>query len=166
MRTVLKSLDQGFVHFSLTISRILLITFLGALSLSLLLRYGFGAGSVVLHDVAAYSFAVLILLSVCVAQFAGKHVSCDVFGNRISEQKGRLLVSIEQIALLAIPFLLILVYCLPDVLFSWKFLEGSSEPGGLAGYFLVKTVLPVSCVFMIVNALGRLIAKYPVRDNE
>lgn len=60
------------------------------------------------------------------------------------------------LALLFPVFGLTLYSVWPDILYSWSIREGSTETGGLAGLYLVKTCLPISCVLMMIQGMAIL----------
>jgi TRAP-type mannitol/chloroaromatic compound transport system permease small subunit len=122
-----------------SICRALLLVFVSAVFSSSVLRYALDAGSVKLADIISYTFAALILLSVLVAFVTNKHVRVDMF-SKLRTTFDKPLPSI----LSSLPFLAIAVLSLPAIGFSWSVLEGSREPDGLGGFFILKSLLPVS----------------------
>lgn len=121
-----------------------------------ILRYAFGVGFLELQDLAVYSFAMLTVLSVPVALRLDRHVRVDIFRAR---QKNALRRRIDQcgIILLLIPvFVMTLYFALPQIVYSWSIYESGVETGGLPGYFLVKTALPVMCALMLLQGASLL----------
>ncbi|MEM1362670.1 MAG: TRAP transporter small permease subunit [Pseudomonadota bacterium] len=119
-----------------------------------LLRYGFGIGFLQLQDMVAYAFAALVVLGLPVALSENAHVRVDVFRARQSF-RWRQRFDLCGLVLLLIPvFGLTLWTVLPAVAFSWSIQEGAIETGGLPGYFLVKTCLPIACVLMLIQGVA------------
>jgi len=123
------------------------------------LRQAFNSGSIYLQDLSAYSFAVLIMLAMPAALTAGRHVRADILDRRISKKNARCLQVAAYWIFLLPAFLVTLVYALPDLIFSWRILEGSGEPEGLGGYFLVKSTLVVMCGLMILQGFTHTFQK-------
>lgn len=117
----------------------LLLVFMLAVFSSSVLRYALNVGSVKLEDLIGYTFGALILLSVLAAFFDNKHVRVDMF-TKLRTTFGKPLPSI----LSSLPFLAIMVLSLPAVGFSLSVFEGSRQPNGLGGFFILKSLLPVS----------------------
>lgn len=117
----------------------LLSAFTSAVFLGAVLRYGFDIGSVQLEDFINYAFAALVVLSVLIAFFRNAHVHVKFLSVSHDILQTRLVRFLS-----ATPFIAIAVLSLPAVYFSWSIYEGSTEPGGVGGYFLVKTLLPIS----------------------
>ncbi len=115
------------------------------------LRYWFDAGSVKLEDFIGYSFAALVLLSVLIAFMANAHVRVNIdftFKRLFHSRVARILA--------AFPFAAIAYLASRSVGFSWTILEGSNELNGLGGYFLVKTLLPITFVLIaVLLCIGR-----------
>ena len=110
-------------------------------------------GSVILADLQQYSFAILVLVAIALAFQNDKHVKVEVFDiNAPDHTKSGFGLFWMVLGVLA-PMAVILLFVFPTVFTSWELLEGSRELGGLPGYFLVKTTLPVFCFVMILIAL-------------
>ncbi len=101
------------------------------------------------------------------------HVRVDVF-YRGMRQRRRALVDALGVVLLLLPTCgFILVISLPYVAESWRLLEGSREPGGLPGVFLLKTLIPLAMALLMLqglvllaDALRRLRRGDDVPDSE
>jgi TRAP-type mannitol/chloroaromatic compound transport system permease small subunit len=125
---------------------------------NVVLRYGFGTGSIRMQDLASYAFAVFLITSLPVCLARGGHVRVEVF----SEQMGpRYIRGADAVALVVflIPLFGLIVWAgWGDLVSSWRVREGSVTPGGLGGLYLVKTVLPVAAVLMIVQGIAAVLA--------
>jgi TRAP-type mannitol/chloroaromatic compound transport system permease small subunit len=129
--------------------------------LNVVLRYGFGAGSIKLQDLASYGFAVFLILSVPLALVRGAHVRVEVLSERLGPGYLRAADALAW-ALVTLPlFGLILWAGWRDVAFAWRIGEGSVTPGGLGGLYLVRTALPVAAGLMILQGLAVLLAPRP-----
>jgi len=124
---------------------------------NVVLRYGFGSGSIGLQDLAAYAFAVLVILSVPLCHARGGHVRVEVISERLP---AAYLPRADALAwaLFLVPVFGLIVWAgWGDVVFSWSIREGSTNPGGLGGQYLVKAVLPIAAVLMAVQGLAALL---------
>ncbi len=124
---------------------------------NVVLRYGFGSGSIGLQDLAAYAFAVLVILSVPLCHARGGHVRVEVISERLP---AAYLPRADALAwaLFLVPVFGLIVWAgWGDVVFSWSIHEGSTNPGGLGGQYLVKAVLPIAAVLMAVQGLAALL---------
>lgn len=135
----------------------------GTVLINVVLRYGFGFGSIKAQDLAAYAFAVFLILCVPLALARGAHVRVEVVSERLGP---RYLRSADALAwaLAILPlFGLILWAGWRDIAFSWRIGEGSVTPGGLGGLYLVRTALPVAAALMILQGLAAVLAPRAAR---
>lgn len=121
------------------------------------LRYGFGTGTVKLQDAAAYAFAVFMIFSLPVCMAQGGHVRVEVLSERLSPGYLRAADRVALVAFLIPVFGLIVWAGWSDLVFSWRVREGSVSTGGLPGLFLVRTALPVAAVLMIVQGVAAVL---------
>lgn len=124
---------------------------------NVVLRYGFGSGSIGLQDLAAYAFAVLVILSVPLCHARGGHVRVEVISERLPAAYLPRADALAWAMFLVPVFGLIVWAGWGDVVFSWSIREGSTNPGGLGGQYLVKAVLPIAAVLMAVQGLAVLL---------
>ena len=119
---------------------------------NVLLRYLMDLGFVWLQDLQAYSFFVLVVTAIPVAFLADRHV-------RLEYEIPLLPLPARSAAadfFAVVSSALFCVLTTRDVVQSWLVLEGSLEPGGLPGFFVIKTFLPVSFLVLLLIALLRL----------
>ncbi|MCR9087877.1 MAG: TRAP transporter small permease subunit [Rhodobacteraceae bacterium] len=122
-----------------------------------ILRYGFGIGFLELQDAVAYAFAALVVLGLPVALYDDAHVRVDVFREG-QTPRTRARFDLAGLVLFLVPvFGLTLWHVWPDVTYSWSIREGSIETGGLPGFFLVKTCLPIACALMMLQGVARVL---------
>lgn len=133
--------------------------------LNVVLRYGFGAGSIKLQDLAAYAFAVFLILSLPVCLARGGHVRVEVFSERMPPGYLRLADAVALVLFLIPVFGLIVWAGWNDIAYAWRIREGSVTPGGLGGLYLVKTVLPLAAVLMIVQGLMAVLVPRATGEN-
>lgn len=126
---------------------------------NVVLRYGFGTGSIKMQDLASYAFAVFLILAVPLCHARGGHVRVEVLSERLPPAYLRRADALAWALFLSPVFGLILWAGWGDIAFSWSIGEGSTTPGGLGGLYLVKTALPVAAALMIIQGLAALFEK-------
>lgn len=126
------------------------------------LRYGFGTGSIKLQDAATFAFAVFVIFSLPVCMAQGGHVRVEVLSERLSPGYLRAADTVALVVFLIPVFTLILWAGWSDLSYSWRIREGSVQSGGLPGLYLVRTALPVAAVLMIVQGVAAVLRPGPV----
>ncbi len=116
-------------------------------------RYLFATGSVALQELEWHLFDVVILLGIAYALREDAHVRVDIFYASFS-QKTKALLGVISSLFFILPFSLLLVYLGVDfVSMSFAQNEASSDPGGLGYRFLVKSLLPLSFAFLVLQSI-------------
>ena len=116
-----------------------------------LLRYGFGIGSIWLRETVVYAHAALFMLAAAWTLAAGGHVRVDIFYARTSARH-KAWVDLLGTAFFLLPFMAALLFLsLPYVARSWAILERSRETSGLPLVFVLKTLIPGFAALMLLQ---------------
>ena len=116
-----------------------------------LLRYGFGIGSIWLQETVVYAHAALFMLAAAWTLAAGGHVRVDIFYARTSARH-KAWVDLLGTAFFLLPFMAALLFLsLPYVARSWAILERSRETSGLPLVFVLKTLIPGFATLMLLQ---------------
>ncbi|WOD08893.1 TRAP transporter small permease subunit [Marinomonas sp. GJ51-6] len=122
--------------------------------LIVLLRYGFGIGSIALQESVLYLHALVFMLGAAYTLKDDEHVRVDVFYRDFSATK-KAWVNILGGIFFLLPFTIYTMYLSLDyVSASWRVLETSPEPGGLPFVYLLKTLIPIMMVCLIIQGLA------------
>lgn len=114
------------------------------------LRYFFATGFVWMQDLYVWLNGMMFMGIAGFTLFQNGHVRVDVFYRPASVRR-KAWVDLIGCILFVTPFLYIMtIYSLPYVQRSWKFMEASSNFGGMQGLYIVKSFL---LVFVFVIAL-------------
>ncbi|MDQ1267610.1 MAG: hypothetical protein QG560_253 [Campylobacterota bacterium] len=116
-------------------------------------RYLFSTGSVALQELEWHLFDVVILLGIAYTLKENAHVRVDIFYAGFS-QKTKALVNFVSSLFFILPFSFLIIYIGIDfVTMSFAQNESSSNPGGLGHYYLVKSLMPISFIFLSLQAI-------------
>lgn len=119
-------------------------------------RYIFSSGSIALQELEWHLFDVVILFGIAYTLKHSAHVRVDMFYASYSERVKRI-VNIISSVFFILPFSILIIYISVDfVLLSYEQNEVSSNPGGLEYRFLVKSLLPLSFVFLILQTISHI----------
>lgn len=117
------------------------------------LRYFFGMGWASLQELYVYFHAAAFMLGAAYTLKHDGHVRVDVVYGRAGPGYRRWL-DVLGCYLLLMPVIGWLFYTsLPFVGDSWSRLESSHQSGGLPGVFILKTVIPITCLLLILQGI-------------
>lgn len=118
------------------------------MTITVLLRYFLGVGSVGLQELSLYFHGTVIMLGAGYTLLHDGHVRVDIFYREWSARR-RAWVDLLGTLLLLMPFAIFVVASSWSYVASaWSLLEGSPEAGGLPGVFLLKTMIPLMGVLL------------------
>jgi len=121
-----------------------------------LMRYLFQSGSIALQELEWHLFDVVIMLGIAYTLQRASHVRVDIFYDRYSDRT-RCIVNIIGSLFFILPFSLLIIYVGFDfVLISFEQMEASSDPGGLPYRYIVKSLMPLSFLLLIIQALNEV----------
>jgi TRAP-type mannitol/chloroaromatic compound transport system permease small subunit len=116
-------------------------------------RYLFSEGSTALQELEWHLFDVVILFGIAYTLKEGAHVRVDIFYDKFSH-KTKTLINLISNLFFILPFSLLIIYIGIDfVHLSFVQHEASSDPGGLKYRFLVKSLMPLSFIFLALQAI-------------
>ena len=122
-----------------------------------LLRYGFGIGSIALQESVTYMHAAMFTLGAAYTLKRNGHVRVDIFYRRFSA-RGRAWVNSLGTVVFLLPFSLFLfAVSWQFVAGSWAVREGSPNPGGIHAVFLLKALLPLLALNLLLQGSAELL---------
>lgn len=124
------------------------------------LRYLFSGGSTALQELEWHLFDVVILLSIAYTFKQNAHVRVDIFYDKFSV-KTQSLINILSILFFILPLSFLIIYIgVGFVEMSFMQHEASSNPGGLTQRWIVKSLMPLSFIFLSLQAFVMLFEEF------
>ena len=155
----MKTIDK-ITNFAAYITAIVLALLVALIVFDASSRYLFSSGSTALQELEWHFFDVVILLSIAYTLKHNAHVRVDIFYEKFSE-KTQLFVNIMATLFFVLPLSFLIIYIGIDfVQLSFMQNEASSDPGGLAYRWLVKSLMPFAFVLLALQALSELVENY------
>ncbi len=116
-------------------------------------RYLFSTGSIALQELEWHLFDVIILFGIAYTLRENAHVRVDIFYASYSEKTKALIDTISSLFFI-LPFSILIIYIGLDFV-SQSFIQNecSSNPGGLEYRYIVKALMPLSFLFLSLQAL-------------
>jgi TRAP-type mannitol/chloroaromatic compound transport system permease small subunit len=122
-----------------------------------IMRYFFKSGSIALQEMEWHIFSIVFLFGMAYTLKEDGHVRVDILYDQFSP-RWKAVVNISGVLLFLIPLsILIAEGSYWYVHEAYTSGEISGDPGGLTHRWLIKSVIPVSFVFLIVSAIGFVI---------
>ena len=120
-------------------------------------RYAFAIGSVAAQEAALWLHSLVFLLGAAFTLKRDAHVRVDLVYQRFSP-RGRALADVVGTLVLLLPFCVFLCWISLDYVgMAWSLREGSREPGGLPGVYLLKTLIPVAALLLGLQGVANAI---------
>ncbi len=122
-----------------------------ATCVTLVLRYGFDMGAIMLQESVLYMHGAVFMLGFSYTLQHDEHVRVDLAYSRMSERRRSLVNLAGHLALMAPLCITLVFFSLDYVANSWSILEGSQEVGGIRGVYLLKTLIPASACLLLLQ---------------
>lgn len=123
-------------------------------ALVVILRYGFDTGSIALQESVMYNHAFLFMLGIAYTYQLDKHVRVDVFYATYSLRR-KAWINLLGTLLFTLPAMTFIIWAGWDyVMVSWQIQESSSEAGGIAYLYLLKSLIIIMAGLVISQALS------------
>jgi TRAP-type mannitol/chloroaromatic compound transport system permease small subunit len=139
------------------ITRVLALLMVLVTTYDVMMRYLFRSSFVFVQELEWHLFAVMFLLAAGYAHLRNDHVRVDIFYARMSP-RARALVDVIGGLLFLFPSCFLIVFTsIPFVRASLAVLEGSPDPGGLPGRFLLKMAIPLGFSLLALQGVSELV---------
>jgi TRAP-type mannitol/chloroaromatic compound transport system permease small subunit len=123
---------------------------------NVLLRYGFSIGEIWAQELEWHLLVPLTLVGMSYALRHGEHVRVDVLFASFSDRTKHLVDAIS--AVLAMIFSALVVWLsIAFVEQSWLVREGSPNPGGMGGLYVMKAMIPLGFALLFLQSLAQAI---------
>lgn len=152
MKTLLNILEK-FIDAVGSLCSLLMILMILNVFYDVLMRYFFNDVSIAMQELEWHLYAAMFMFGIGYTLKEDGHVRVDVIYDQLSK-KSQAIINIAGSLLFALPFTLLILY------FSWDYAleaytmgEGSADPGGLPHRWIIRSVIPVSSIYLLVCLL-------------
>ncbi len=151
------ALDNGLARLSYLcgwLASVALILMVLNVFYDVLARYAFNDVSIAMQEMEWHLFSVSFMLGIAYALRTDGHVRVDVFYDRWGD-KAKAWVNLVGALIFVVPFaLLIAYYGYGYAMEAYNLGEGSADPGGLPHRWIIKSLIPISAIFIATSGLG------------
>ena len=129
-------------------------------------RYLLNISIVGVQELEWHIFAVIFLLAAAYTYKIDEHVRVDVFYSNFSEKK-KAWVNLLGVILFLIPFCVIVIYISEFFVFSsFRMGETSPDAGGLPARYILKSFIPLSFFFILLQGISQAFKSILILKNE
>ncbi|MGO1499747.1 MAG: TRAP transporter small permease subunit [Marinobacter sp.] len=168
MQWIIK-LDEGLARASMFcgwVACVAMLLMAGNVFFDVVARYAFNEVSIGMQEMEWHLYSVVFLLGIPYALRTDGHVRVDVFYTRWSP-KAQAWVNLIGALVFVVPFAwLIGIYGYDFALDSYNMGEGSGDPGGLPQRWIIKTIIPLTAVFIAIAGLNMATFALRVMSGE
>lgn len=118
------------------------------------MRYFFNDVSIAMQELEWHLFAAMFMFGIAYTLKEDGHVRVDILYANFSP-KLKAIVNLIGMLLFAMPITLFLVYFGYEYTFdAYQMGEGSADPGGLPNRWIVRSIIPLSAVFLLISIVN------------
>ena len=129
-------------------------------------RYLLDVGSIAIQESISYVHGIIFMLGLAFTLQNGGHVRVDIFYREFSARR-KALVNLTGTILFLLPFCCLILFGSWDyVMASWSIKETSSETGGIAAIYLLKTLMIAMPVTLALQGVAQIIDSILVLQKE
>ncbi len=121
-----------------------------------MLRYLFGITFIFLSEAVLYMHAAMFMIGAGYTMLVDGHVRVDIFYASFSARKRAMINLFGHLVFLLPMCVMIALMSWKFVFNSWKILEGPISVGGIPASFLLKTIIPVFCFLLVIQAIAAI----------
>lgn len=121
------------------------------------MRYVFRTSFVFVQELEWHLFAVMFLITAGYAHLLDSHVRVDIFYARLGPRVKAWIDFVCGILFLFPTVFLLVWSSIPFVVASVRDLEGSPDPGGIPGRFVLKAVIPLGFLLLGLQGISETI---------
>lgn len=167
---MLKKIEKAFDAFGTAVgglTSIVLVLMIANVFYDVIMRYAFNVGSIGFQEMEWHLFSIVIMLGMSYTLQQEGHVRVDVFYDSLSPGK-QAYINIFGTLLFILPVAIVIGYGSIDyVIESYQSNEASGNPGGLTHRWLIKSLIPLSFLFLIISAIGYIVKQINrLRDGK
>ncbi|MFA9373088.1 MAG: TRAP transporter small permease subunit [Poseidonibacter sp.] len=154
---MLLKLEKGFDKFANVIgyiTAIVMVLMILNVFYDVVMRYFFRSGSIAMQEMEWHLFSIIILLGISYTLKEDGHVRVDLIYDTLSQKK-KAIINMVGVVLFILPIAILIGYGSIDyVVEAFQSGEQSGDPGGLTNRWLVKSLIPISFLFLIITSIG------------
>jgi len=166
MKTSLKIIGK-FIDMLGNFCSLLMVLMILNVFYDVIMRYFFNDVSIGMQELEWHLFAAMFMFGIAYTLKEDAHVRVDIFYDAMTKRK-KAFINIFGSIIFALPItLLIFYYSIDYTLDAYTMGEGSGDPGGLPHRWIVRSVIPLSSLFLVLAIIHVVLSQIQIlTDND
>ena len=132
---------------------LLLVLMLCNVFFDVVMRYLFNDVSIGMQELEWHLFSTMFMLGIGYTLKQDEHVRVDIFYDQL-KKRTQAIINIIGTLIFLFPFCILVVYYATGyVVEAYELGEGSGDPGGLPHRWIIKSMIPLSFVFLMLSGV-------------
>ncbi len=150
---------------------VLMLLMIANVFYDVIMRYFFNNVSIGMQELEWHLFAGMFMFGIAYTLKEDAHVRVDIFYDVMTKRK-QAWINIFGSLVFALPITILILYYSWDYTFeAYEMGEGSGDPGGLPHRWIVRSVIPLSSVFLILSIVHVVLSQVqlllnPIDENQ
>ena len=141
---------------------VLMLLMIANVFYDVVMRYFFNDVSIGMQELEWHLFAAMFMFGIAYTLKEDAHVRVDIFYDAMSAKK-RAIINIFGSLVFALPITILICYFSIDyTMEAYTMGEGSGDPGGLPHRWIVRSVIPISSIFLMLAILYTVLSQIQV----
>jgi len=130
---------------------LLMVLMISNVFYDVIMRYFFNDVSIAMQELEWHLFAAVFMFGIAYTMKEDEHVRVDIFYDKASK-RNQAYINIIGSLFFSLPItLLICYYSISYTMDAYSMGEGSGDPGGLPHRWVVRSVIPLSSIFLMLS---------------
>lgn len=131
-----------------------------------IMRYFFNDVSIGMQELEWHLFAAMFMFGIAYTLKEDAHVRVDIFYDQMNKRK-KAFINIFGSIFFALPMTLLIFYYSIDYTYeAYSMGEGSGDPGGLPHRWIVRSVIPLSSLFLVLAIIHVVLSQIQVLTGK
>lgn len=133
---------------------------------NVVMRYVFNDVSIGMQELEWHLFSAMFMLGIAYTLKEDGHVRVDVIYSNLSK-KSQSIINIFGVLIFVLPVTFVIIYfSVGYTLDAYDMMEGSPDPGGLPYRWIVRSVIPISSLFLVMSSVYSILVQIQIISEQ
>lgn len=165
MKTLIKILEN-IINVIGTFCGFLMILMTLNVLYNVVMRYVFNDVSIGMQELEWHLFSAMFMLGIAYTLKEDGHVRVDVIYSNLSK-KIQSIINIFGVLIFVLPITFVIIYfSVGYTLDAYNIMEASPDPGGLPYRWIVRSVIPISSLFLVMSSVYSILIQIQIISEQ